>query len=97
MKTDFINCKVGDTIYIYDRFAITLSEDKITNISKPYDRYDKSVVDITIGDLTYIFTADAEIGFTSSRVIATNKTSLKKELQSLSDKLDCIISTIESI
>ena len=69
----FRDVLVGDTVYIYDRTAVTLHEDKVTSVSDPYTSSAGLVVDVAIGKTTYIFRACSPTGYTTNLLISTGK------------------------
>lgn len=78
----FKNVKAGDTVYIYDRIAVTLNADKVVSVSDPYSTTGAGmVVDVTIGKTTYIFKECSAVGYTPNLVISTDKGIILHEIQ----------------
>lgn len=76
----FKNVKAGDTVYIYDRIAVTLHADKVVSVSDPYMVGAGMVVDVTIGKTTYIFKECSAVGYTPNLVISTDESIILHEI-----------------
>ena len=76
----FKDVKMGDTLYIYDRAAITLTAEQVSSVSAP--RVDKAgmVVDVAVGNMTYTFRDSSEVGFTPTLVISSDRANLLREV-----------------
>lgn len=81
----FRDLKQGDTLYVYDRVAITLSAEKVVNVSAPHlDKNNVSngmMVDVTIGNIQYSFKDASEVGYTSNLVISPNRACVLREVK----------------
>jgi hypothetical protein len=81
----FRDLKQGDTLYVYDRVAITLSAEKVVNVSAPH--LDKNnvangmMVDVTIGNVQYSFKDASEVGYTTNLVISPNRACVLREVK----------------
>lgn len=81
----FRDLKCGDTLYIYDRSSITLTSDKIVNVSAPHP--DKTniangcVVDVSIASMVYSFKDNADTGYTANLVISPDKQNILREVE----------------
>lgn len=78
----FKDLKQGDSLYIYDRVAISLSNEKVVSVSAP--RMDKGslVVDVAVQNMTYTFKDTSEVGFTPTLAISSNRESILREVES---------------
>ena len=76
----FKDVKMGDTLYIYDRAAISLTAEQVSSVSAP--RVDKAgmVVDVAVGNMTYTFRDSSEVGFTPTLVISPERSNLLREV-----------------
>lgn len=82
----FRDIKAGDTLYVYDRVAISLNTEKVVNVSAPH--LDKNnmgagmVIDVTIGNsLQYTFKDSSECGYTANLVISGDRTAILREVE----------------
>lgn len=78
----FKDVKAGDTVYIYDRIAVTLNADKVVSVSDPYSKTGAgTVVDVTIGKTTYIFKECSQVGYTTNLIISTDEGIILHEIE----------------
>lgn len=93
----FKDVKVGDTLYIYDRVAITLTAEQVSSVSAP--RVDKAsmVVDVAVGNMTYTFRDSSEVGFTPTLVISPERTNLLREVEAQKMSNESQISRVDQL
>lgn len=82
----FKDLKCGDTIYIYDRTAFTLTTDKVASVSAPHfdpRNVSRMIVDVAVGsvDMTYQFNESAEIGYYQNLVLSPNGVMILREVE----------------
>lgn len=77
----FKNVKSGDTVYIFDRIAVTLNSYRVVSVSDPYKTGAGMVVDVTIGKTTYIFKECSQVGYTPNLIISTDKGIILHEIE----------------
>lgn len=97
----FRDVKAGDTLYVYDRNAITLSVEKIVSVSAP--RLDKQnvaagmVVDVVVDNTTYTFKDTSSVGYTGNMVISTDKAVVLKEVEAKRSNNEAQISRVDQL
>ena len=97
----FREVKQGDTLYIFDKTAITLTQERVTNVTPPHaDQRNLSagmVVDVTIPNATYTFREGVETGYTQNLIISTNKANILREVETLKSNSETLLSRVDAI
>ena len=96
----FKDLKTGGTIFIYDKSAVTLSEEKAVNVSAP--RIDNTlatgmVVDVTLTNRTYTFKDVSDVGYVGNLVLSADKSIILKEIETQKANNDLLLSRVDNI
>lgn len=78
----FQDCRVGDTIYIFDRSTICLTTKNVVRVSAPYPDRSNIVVDVSVDKFTtYVFKASDKIGYCGEFAISVDKSVLMRVVE----------------
>lgn len=80
----FKDLKTGDTLYLFDKNAISLVQDKVVSISAPHVDTNCAVgmvVDVKTAGRSFAMRDTSEICYTDSLVISPDRTTMLREVE----------------
>lgn len=80
----FKDLKVGDTLYLFDKNAITLSIEKVVSVSAPHVDTNCAVgmvVDVKVSNRSFTMRDTADICYTDTLVISPDRTTMLREVE----------------
>lgn len=80
----FKDLKTGDTLYLFDKNAISLVQDKVVSISAPHVDTNCAVgmvVDVKVSNRSFTMRDTSEICYTDSLVISPDRTTMLREVE----------------
>lgn len=80
----FKDLKTGDTLYLFDKNAISLVQDKVVSISAPHVDTNCAVgmvVDVKVSNRSFTMRDTADICYTDTLVISPDRTSILREVE----------------
>lgn len=80
----FKDLKVGDTLYLFDKNAITLSIEKVVSVSAPHIDASCAIgmlVDVKTAGRSFAMRDTSEICYTDSLIISPDRTAVLREVE----------------
>jgi hypothetical protein len=80
----FKDLKTGDTLYLFDKNAISLVQDKVVSISAPHVDTNCAVgmvVDVKVSNRSFTMRDTADICYTDTLVISPDRTTMLREVE----------------
>lgn len=80
----FKDLKVGDTLYLFDKNAITLSIEKVVSVSAPHVDTNCAVgmvVGVKVSNRSFTMRDTADICYTDTLVISPDRTTMLREVE----------------
>ena len=96
----FKDLKVGDTLYLFDKNAITLSIEKVVSVSAPHIDASCAIgmlVDVKTAGRSFAMRDTSEICYTDSLVISPDRTSVLREVEAQKANDEALLSRMDSI
>lgn len=96
----FKDLKTGDTLYLFDKNAISLVQDKVVSISAPHVDTNCAVgmvVDVKVSNRSFTMRDTADICYTDSLVITPDRTAMLREVEAQKMNDETLIARVESV
>lgn len=80
----FKDLKTGDTLYLFDKNAISLVQDKVVSISAPHVDTNCAVgmvVDVKVSNRSFTMRDTADICYTDTLIISPDRTTMLREVE----------------
>lgn len=96
----FKDLKTGDTLYLFDKNAISLVQDKVVSISAPHVDTNCAVgmvVDVKVSNRSFTMRDTADICYTDTLVISPDRAAMLREVEAQKANDEALMARVESV